>query len=112
MRLSILAVVPSMAACSMNPQYSAPWTVRAVEKAYEARDACLAKHASLHVQSGFDPQTVGRAVSANCEPETDALIMKSNPHNDASVAAAIRQDSDFRAKGYVLKARGWRFDQE
>lgn len=107
MRALIVVIMLSTPACSMNPQYSAPWTVRAVGKAYEARDACLGKHASLQVESGLDAQSAGRAVSASCEAETSALIISSNPHNDTAVTAAIRQDSDFRAKGYVLKARGW-----
>ncbi|MGQ3296845.1 hypothetical protein [Reyranella sp.] len=112
MRALIVATMLSTTACSMNPQYSAPWTVRAVEKAYEARDACLAKQAALHVESGMDVRSVERAVSSNCEAETSALIASSNPHNDATVTTAIRQDSDFRARGYVLKARGWHDDQE
>ena len=36
----------------------------------------------------------------------NALIATSNRHNDPVVTAAIRQDTDFRATGYVLKARG------
>ncbi len=53
-----------------------------------------------------DASSIGRTISANCQAETNALIASSNPHNDPVVTAAIRQDSDFRATGYVLKARG------
>lgn len=112
MRPLLVAAILSTGACSVNPQYSAPWTVRAVGKAYEARDACLAKYASLHSESGIDAQRVGLEVSANCEAETIALITSSNPHHDMAITAAIRQDSDFRARGYVLKARGKHYDQQ
>ena len=112
MRLLFVAAILSTGACSVNPQYSAPWTVRAVGTAYEARDACLAKYASLHSESGIDAQRVGLEVSANCEAETIALITSSNPHHDMAITAAIRQDSDFRARGYVLKARGKHYDQQ
>lgn len=94
------------AGCSMNPQYSAPWTVRSVGKAYEARDACLVNHAALYAGSNADATSVGRIISAQCEAETNALISSSNPHAERDVAAAIRHDSEFRATGYVLKARG------
>lgn len=94
------------AGCSMNPQYSAPWTVRSVGKAYEARDACLVKHAAPYAESNADATTAGRIISAQCEPEISALISSSNPHRELDIAAAIRHDSEFRATGYVLKARG------
>ena len=80
--------------------------MRAVGKTYEARDACLAKYAGTHAAGETDTSSVARAVSSNCEAETNALIASSNPHKDPVVTAAIRKDSDFRATGYVLKARG------
>lgn len=112
MRPWVLAAILAASACSMNPQYSAPWTVRAVGKAYEARDACLAKHASYHTKSDIDVQRAGFEVSASCEAETNALITSSNPHYDTAVTAAIRQDSEFRARGYILKARGRQYDHQ
>ncbi len=104
--LTVVVVLLSLAACSVNSQYSEPWTVRAVGKTYEARDACLQRQATPHATDSADPSTIGRTVSANCQAETEALNASSNPHNDPVVTAAIRQDSDFRAAGYVLKARG------
>lgn len=106
MRTLILVALLSLAACSVNSQYSAPWTVKAVGKTYEARDACLQRQAAPYAGDTADASSVGRIISANCQAETDALIASSNPHNDPVVTAAIRQDSDFRATGYVLKARG------
>ena len=38
--------------------------------------------------------------------ETEQLVLAANREGDAKVAAAIRQDSEFRARGYVLKVRG------
>jgi hypothetical protein len=106
MRTLILVALLSLAACSVNSQYSAPWTVKAVGKTYEARDACLQRQAAPYAADSADASSVARVISANCQAETDALIASSNPHNDPAVTAAIRQDSDFRATGYVLKARG------
>jgi hypothetical protein len=39
-------------------------------------------------------------------PETQKLVDVSNRDGDPRAAAAIRKDSEFRAMGYVLKARG------
>ena len=41
-----------------------------------------------------------------CSPETEKLLAAANRDGDAKVAAAIRQDSEFRATSYVLKERG------
>lgn len=106
MRTLIVVALLSLAACSVNQQYSEPWTVKAVGKTYEARDACLQRQAAPYAGDASDASSAGRAIGASCRAETDALIASSNPHNDPVVAAAIRQDSDFRATGYVLKARG------
>jgi len=106
MRTLIFVALLSLAACSVNSQYSEPWTVRTVKQSYDARDACLVKHAASYAVDGSDASSVGRTVSANCTAETNALIASSNPHNDPTVTAAIRQDSEFRATGFVLKARG------
>ena len=108
MRTLILVALLSLAACSVNSQYSAPWTVKAVDKTYEARDACLQRQAAPYAHDTSDPSAVAQAITASCEAETNALIASSNPHNDPAVTAAIRQDSSFRATGYVLKARGQR----
>ena len=41
-----------------------------------------------------------------CSAETDKLIEVSNRDGDPAVADRIGRDSEFRAMGYVLKARG------
>jgi len=106
MRNLIFVALLSLAGCSANSQYSEPWTVRSVKQTYEARDACLLKQAASAAVDGSDASSIGRSISSNCQAETNALIASSNPRNDPAIAAAIRQDSDFRATGYVLKARG------
>jgi hypothetical protein len=77
-----------------------------IDKSYKARDACLARSAGADDISNSDPATIARAVALTCSPETEGLVAAANRDGDAKVAAAIRKDSEFRAMGYVLKARG------
>src|SRR5580698_5175059 len=75
-----------------------------IDKSYKARDACLARNAAADDISNSDPDTLAHAIALACSPETEQLVAKANRDGDSKVAAAIRQDSKFRAKGYVLKA--------
>ena len=77
-----------------------------IDKSYAERDACLARNAAADDISNSDPATLARAVALACTPETERLVAAANRDGDAKVAAAIRQNSEFRAMGYVLKARG------
>ena len=77
-----------------------------INKSYEARDACLARNAAADDINNSDPATIARAVALACSPETEKLVEVTNRDGDAKVAAAIRANSEFRAMGYVLKARG------
>lgn len=77
-----------------------------IDKSYAERDACLVKNAAADDISNSDPATLARAVAMACAPETEKLVETSNRDGDSKVAAAIRKDSEFRAMGYVLKARG------
>jgi hypothetical protein len=77
-----------------------------IDKSYKARDACLARNAAADDISNSDPATLAHAVALACSPETEQLVAKSNRDGDIKVADAIRKDSEFRAMGYVLKARG------
>ena len=77
-----------------------------IDKSYKVRDACLARNAAADDISNSDPATIASAVALACSPETEGLIAAANRDGDAKVAAAIRKDSEFRAMGYVLKARG------
>ena len=77
-----------------------------IDRSYEARDACLSRNAAADGTSTTDPATLARAVALACSAETDKLITASDLTGDTKVAASIRQDSEFRAMGFVMKARG------
>jgi hypothetical protein len=70
------------------------------------RDAGLAKNAAADGTMSLDASSVAQAAALACTAETDKLIEVSNRDGDPSVANRIRRDSEFRAMGYVLKARG------
>lgn len=106
MRILFVASTLFTASCSVNSQYSNPKLVSSISKIFEARDACLAKHAVPYAGDDMDASSIARAVSLSCQAETEKLIAISNLNNDPKVAAAIRQNTEFRATGYVLKARG------
>ena len=77
-----------------------------IDRSYEARDACLARNAAADGTSGEDPTTLAHAAALACSPETDKLIAASDLSGDTKVANQIRKDSEFRALGFVMKARG------
>ncbi len=77
-----------------------------INNAYKARDACLAKNAAADVTTSADAGTIARAVSLACASETEKLVEVSNRDGDPKVASAIRKDSEFRAMGFVVRARG------
>lgn len=66
---------------------------RGIDQAYAQRDACLARNATERAQ----------ALAFACARETDRLIFASG-HGDAAIASAIRDDTEFRALGVVLRA--------
>jgi hypothetical protein len=75
-----------------------------IDKSYEARDTCL-KH-KADGMAGVDPATLASTAALACQSETERLIMAANPDGDSKVTASIRQDTEFRAMKYVLRARG------
>jgi hypothetical protein len=77
-----------------------------IEKSYKARDACLARNAAADDISNSDADSLAHAIALACLPETEQLVSAANRDGDSKVAAAIRQDSEFRARGYILKVRG------
>ena len=77
-----------------------------IDKSYEARDTCLAKNANADGTGDADATTLAHAVALACAPETEKLVEASNLDGDAKVADAIRQNSEYRAVKYVMKARG------
>lgn len=86
--------------------YSDPRLSGRIERAYEARDACLARNAAPSVTGESDVANIARAVALSCMPETDRLIALTNPYQDPQVTAAILKDNDSKAMRYVLLARG------
>lgn len=77
-----------------------------IDDSYKARDACLARNADADGTMSLDAASVAQAAALACAAETDKLIEVSNRDGDPLVAERIRRDSEFRAMGYVLKARG------
>ncbi len=99
----------SLGACSRDyifegNQYSSPMTVNRIKNLYEARDACLSRNAVPSDTGNSDVASIAKAVSLSCAPETDRLIVASNPDRDPKVAMAIRNDTERRAMVYVMRA--------
>ncbi len=72
----------------------------------EARDNCLSRNAAADITTDRDAATIARAVALSCGEETERLVAAINRDGDAKVTSAIRQNAEFRAMGYVLRARG------
>ena len=104
MRTALVFLVLLLSACG-NTTGDGRRTSK-IDKSYVARDACLARNAAADDISNSDPATIARAVALACSPETEKLVEATNRDGDTKVAAAIRANSEFRAMGYVLKARG------
>ena len=104
MRIALVFLVLLLSACG-NTTGDGRRTSK-IDKSYVARDACLARNAAADDISNSDTATLAHAVALACSAETEQLVMTANRDGDAKVAAAIRADSEFRARGYVLKARG------
>ena len=86
--------------------YSDPRLAGRIDRAYEARDACLAKNAVPSGGGEAGVASVAGAVSLACLPETNKLIALTNPYQDPRVTQQIMKDSDAKAVRYVLLARG------
>jgi hypothetical protein len=86
--------------------YSDPRLAGRIDRAYEARDACLAKNAVPSGGGKAGVASVAEAVSLACLPETNKLIALTNPYQDPRVTQQIMKDSDAKAVRYVLLARG------
>ena len=78
-------------------------TARGIDQAYAERDACLARNATERAFAGASIPARAQALALACAVQTDRLITASS-HGDAAVASAIRDDTGFRALGYVLRA--------
>ena len=104
MRPALVLLVLLLSACGYSTGDGRRTTN--IEKAYEVRDACLVRNVTADDTANSDPATIAHAVAMACSPETEKLLAAANRDGDSKVAAAIRQDSEFRARGYVLKVRG------
>jgi hypothetical protein len=76
---------------------------RQIDKAYAERNACLARNVHADATNG-DMTVAAHTATAACQPQIDHLVAVSNPSRDPKVTAAIRQDSEFRALGYLKRA--------
>jgi hypothetical protein len=107
MRIALVSVVLLLGGCA--GAYHTPSDGRLqtrINDSYKARDDCLAKSAAADGTMNLDAASVAQAAALACTPETDKLIEVINRDGDPVVAGRIRKDSEFRAMGYVLKARG------
>ena len=107
MRYVLVLVVLLLAACEGSFVRSGDLGRKVnIDKSYEARDACLARNAAADGTMSLDASSLAQAAALACTAETDRLIEVSNRDGDPTVANRIRRDSEFRAIGSVLKARG------
>ena len=107
MRIGLVFVVLLLAACEGS--FVRPGSLGRkvnIDRTYEARDACLARHAAADGTSTTDPEALAQAAAMACQAETDKLITASDQTGDSKVADAIRRDTQFRAMKFVLQARG------
>lgn len=106
--LAVLAL--SLGACNSTAVfkgagYSDPRLSGRIDRAFEARDACLSRNAAPTGRES-DVANIARAVALSCMPETNQLIAVTNPHQDPQVTEAILRDNDAKAMRYVMLARG------
>jgi hypothetical protein len=107
MRIALVLVVLLLGGCAGAYHTSSDGRLQTrIDDSYKARDACLAKNAAADGTMSLDAASVAQAVALACSPETDKLIAASDLSGDTKVANQIRKDSEFRALGFVMKARG------
>ena len=104
MRTALVLLLLLLGACGSTTG-DGPRTAK-IDKSFKERDACLARNAAADDISNSDPATIARAVALACASETEKLVAVTNRDGDSKVASAVRANSEFRAMGYVLKARG------
>ena len=80
-------------------------TARGIDQAYAERDACLARNAPERALAGASSHARAQALALACAAQTDRLITASS-RGDAAIASAIRDDTEFRALGVVLRTPG------
>jgi peptidyl-tRNA hydrolase len=82
------------------------WHTPRINEAYHDRDACMAKSAATEAPGAIDATAAARAVAEACASQTEKLVQISNRDGDSKVAGNIRDNSQFRAMGYVMRSRG------
>jgi len=107
MRIALVLLVLSLGGCAgAYHTYSDGRLATRIDDSYKARDACLVRNVAADGTMSLDAASVANAAALACSAETDKLITVTNPSGDPAVADRIRRDSEFRAMGFVLKARG------
>ena len=108
MRIALVLVVLLLGACEGSfIQVGDPGRKAKIDKTYQARDNCLSRNATADGAGNEDAATLAHAIALACASETEKLVEASMTNGgDTKIAVAIRQDSEFRAMGFVLKARG------
>lgn len=106
MRIVLVFLILSLTACEGSFfQVSDLGRKTKVDNSYQARDSCLKKNAAADGTSAADPTTLAHAVAMACASQTEALVEATNRDGDTRISESIRQDSEFRAMKYVLRAR-------
>lgn len=107
MRIALIPLTLLLGACAGAYHTSSDGRLSTrIDDSYKARDACLAKNAAADGTMSLDAGAVAQAAALACMPETEKLIEVTNRDGDPRVTERIRRDSEFRAMGYVLRARG------
>ena len=101
------ALVLTLVLGACAPTYHfAEFRSRKIEDQAEALYVCLAKNASAFASDNSEASSSAKAVALACKPLNDQLIALMNLDGDPRVTAAMERDAEFRATGYILKARG------
>jgi hypothetical protein len=99
--LPLLAACVSFEVGSINAGGASSETMRIIDDAYVARDACLVRNASTMARRGTNVNSTAHAVALACSAETERLISVSQSVKTS--ALTIREDSKLRARALVLR---------
>jgi hypothetical protein len=107
MRIALVPLIFALSACAGAYHTSSDGRLSTrINNSYAARDACLSRNVTAEGTMSEDAATVARAAAMACRAETEKLIEVMNQDGDPKVANAVRRDTEFRAMGFVLRARG------
>jgi len=99
--LLLLAACVSFEVGSINAGGASSETMRIIDDAYAARDACLVRNASAMARRDTSVDSTAHAVALACSAETERLISVSQGVKTS--ALTIREDSKLRARALVLR---------